>query len=56
MPKLKCASIGIDITNDIGSVTFPCPSCGKEKIVRSQHAREIVAQYKCSKCGFTGPN
>ncbi len=55
MQKLKCASTGTEIVNDCGSVTFPCPSCGKEKIVRSRFARQIAAQYKCI-CGFTGPN
>ncbi|MBS3137641.1 DUF1610 domain-containing protein [Candidatus Woesearchaeota archaeon] len=56
MAKLVCVSTGSEVTNQIGSVTFPCPSCGKVKITRSQYAREIAAQYKCSNCGFTGPN
>ncbi len=54
--KKKCISTNIRITNDQGSTTFLCPSCGKHEIVRSRHAREIVAKYTCPQCGFTGPN
>ncbi|MCB9358338.1 RNA-binding protein [Candidatus Woesearchaeota archaeon] len=39
-----------------GNVTFKCPACGKEEIIRSKHDRQIAAPYKCSKCGFEGPN
>ncbi|HII16860.1 TPA: RNA-binding protein [Candidatus Woesearchaeota archaeon] len=54
--KPVCISSKRRITNDTGAVQFPCPSCGKETIVRSKQAREIVAPYTCPSCGFTGPN
>jgi len=44
------------ITNMEGSVTFNCPKCGKSEIVRCTDCRKIAAKYKCSECGFTGPN
>ena len=54
--KLKCSSCGAEISNDSGSVIFGCPACGKSKIVRCTHCREIAAKYKCSSCDFEGPN
>ncbi len=53
---LICSSHNMKIANMSGSVTFMCPKCGKGKIVRSRHAREIAAKYTCPSCGFTGPN
>ena len=50
------SSLGGSITNTSGSVTFPCPKCGKSTILRSRNEREIAAKYTCSECGFTGPN
>ncbi|NOZ81516.1 MAG: RNA-binding protein [DPANN group archaeon] len=44
------------ITNNTGSTIFPCPKCGHKFIVRSTHAREIAAAYKCPNCKFVGPN
>ncbi len=46
----------MSIANDVGSVQFPCPNCLKVTIVRSLFSRKIVAVYKCSECGFEGPN
>lgn len=51
----KCLTTKKNISNDIGCVSFPCPSCG-ETITRSKDARQNVIKYKCSKCGFEGPN
>ncbi|MCB9362310.1 RNA-binding protein [Candidatus Woesearchaeota archaeon] len=45
-----------DIANDVGSVSFMCPRCGKAEIVRSSKDRAIVVSYTCPECGFTGPN
>ena len=39
-----------------GAVEFKCPNCGKEKIKRTFYERKIAAHYKCSSCGFIGPN
>jgi predicted RNA-binding Zn-ribbon protein involved in translation (DUF1610 family) len=36
-------------------VEFSCPSCGKEKIVRSLHDRTTAKTYTCKSCGFMGP-
>ena len=56
MENKKCSALNVRVANDKGSVTFNCPKCGKYEIVRSRHAREIVAKYTCPGCGFTGPN
>jgi predicted RNA-binding Zn-ribbon protein involved in translation (DUF1610 family) len=53
MVETKCASTKQNISNDVGSVSFPCPSCGK-KIIRSKNARQNVVKYTCG-CGFVGP-
>jgi len=52
----KCGAMNTRITNDKGSVMFKCPKCKDYEIVRSKHARQIVAKYTCAKCGFVGPN
>ncbi len=54
--KNICISCKKPLTNDIGSVSFPCPNCGKYIIKRCKNCREIVAKYKCPECGFEGPN
>ena len=60
MPKepkdLICNSCKTKITNLVGSVSFSCPSCDEEEIIRCSHCRKIVAKYKCGACGFGGPN
>ncbi len=52
----RCKSCNTKITNLFGSSVFKCPNCNKEEIIRCKHCRQIVAKYKCSKCGFEGPN
>lgn len=52
----KSTATGSYVTNDKGSVSFPCPQCGEVEIVRSRSERENVVKYTCPKCGFTGPN
>ncbi len=54
--ELICTSCKIKITNLVGSTTFKCPDCGKIKIVRCAHCREVGTKYKCSSCNFEGPN
>lgn len=54
--KQICNSCKMDISNNPGSALFLCPNCGKYKIIRCKHCREIVAKYKCPECGFIGPN
>ncbi|MBT4604403.1 RNA-binding protein [archaeon] len=44
-----------DVTNDTGAVRFPCPSCGKNEIIRSTFERKNAIKYTCA-CGFVGPN
>jgi predicted RNA-binding Zn-ribbon protein involved in translation (DUF1610 family) len=53
---MVCSSCKRRITNIEGSVIFTCPKCNKAEIVRCKNCREIVARYKCSNCGFEGPN
>lgn len=40
----------------VGSVSFPCPNCGKTTISRSFNERRLATPYKCQKCAFVGPN
>ena len=54
--RLQCISCKKDISNDQGSAIFQCPGCGDHQIIRCKHCRQIVAQYRCPECGFTGPN
>lgn len=53
--KPVCNSTGRRLTNDRGSVSFPCPKCGDETIHRSSQARKAVIPYTCKQCGFEGP-
>lgn len=54
--KQVCSSCKEQIANDVGSVKFMCPNCGKFQIIRCRHCRKIAARYKCHECGFEGPN
>ncbi|MCL5100751.1 MAG: zinc finger domain-containing protein [Candidatus Marsarchaeota archaeon] len=36
-------------------VTFKCPSCGNETIVRCQECRKTHTKYRCITCNFEGP-
>ena len=45
-----CISTGSAVVNMEGTVTFSCPSCGKD-IVRSGFLEKI--KYECT-CGFRG--
>ncbi len=51
-----CSSCKRRITNMAGTAQFKCPHCGQTDFIRCQHCREIAAKYKCSQCGFEGPN
>ncbi len=52
LPGKKCGSCG-HLTSEY--TEFECPSCGKGKIVRGKHCREISNTYRCGVCGFEGP-
>ncbi|MFH1212039.1 MAG: zinc finger domain-containing protein [Candidatus Woesearchaeota archaeon] len=54
--EFECDVLKTKLTNDRGSAVFLCPSCSKGTICRSRKARDIVIKYKCSECGFEGPN
>ena len=56
MAELVCSSCKVRIDNVEGSTRFKCPNCGGVEIVRCSNCREIGAKYKCTKCGFEGPN
>lgn len=56
MKEKTCSSCKKNVTNDLGTVTFKCPSCKKEDITRCKHCREVAVKYKCHACGFEGPN
>ena len=51
-----CSSCKKRLTNDVGSVILNCPKCGKGKITRCKHCRQIAVKYTCPECGFEGPN
>ena len=52
----KCSSCGKEIANDVGSVKFKCPDCGRDTIYRCKNCRQIAARYTCKSCSFSGPN
>lgn len=54
--KYLCSSCKKDITNDVGSARFNCPSCRDEEIIRCYDCRKLATRYKCHSCGFEGPN
>ena len=54
--QLKCSSCKATITNLEGTAKFNCPNCGKFKIIRCKHCREIASKYSCPECKFEGPN
>ncbi|MBN1377307.1 DUF1610 domain-containing protein [Candidatus Woesearchaeota archaeon] len=54
--KPVCISCKKRITNDNGSVRFPCPGCGEYEIIRCSQCRKTSTKYVCPKCGFEGPN
>jgi len=51
-----CSSSNVRVSNQEGTVKFTCPSCSKQEITRTGHARKIAAKYICPGCGFEGPN
>jgi len=48
-----CMTSNREVTDDF--IEFKCPSCGKERIVRSLHSRQTSKPYACPECGFSGP-
>jgi len=53
--EMLCLSCGKRIEAERFWVEFPCPSCGKEKIIRCEKCKGMENKYTCKKCGFTGP-
>ncbi|MEM5812669.1 MAG: zinc finger domain-containing protein [Candidatus Aenigmatarchaeota archaeon] len=51
----KCISCGISIEADDKWVEFPCPKCGKQRIIRCSKCKRLMNPYECNKCGFIGP-
>lgn len=51
-----CTSCKARIINNEGATSFSCPKCGEVVIVRCADCRKIATKYKCSQCGFEGPN
>ncbi len=54
--QLTCNSCGKKVTNTGGTAVFTCPNCGKSEIVRCKHCRQTARKFRCSACGFEGPN
>ncbi|MBD3163723.1 RNA-binding protein [Candidatus Woesearchaeota archaeon] len=54
--KLVCTTCRQRLANDHGRAIFECPKCGEETIIRCSQCRKLAVKYKCSKCGFEGPN
>ena len=50
----KCTSCNSKIVE--GATRFMCPNCGKVEIIRCKQCKKLGAKYKCSNCGFEGPN
>ncbi len=55
MMLMKCTNCGIRIEAERVWVEFPCPKCGKVKIIRCDKCRRLENTYKCPECGFVGP-
>ena len=51
-----CSSCKKKIVNDKGNVSFKCPKCAKQEIVRCSNCRSNAVKYKCPECSFEGPN
>jgi len=47
-----CSTCNREVADEY--ISFKCPGCGKEPIVRCRHCRTTSKPYKC-KCGFEGP-
>jgi len=56
MAEIKCSSCKTPVTNTSGTVSFDCPSCGNQELIRCKHCREVGVRYKCPECEFEGPN
>ena len=54
--KIQCSSCKTELTNNKGSTSFKCPSCGDGDIKRCHKCRELGTKYACAKCEFEGPN
>jgi len=52
---MKCTSCGVKIEAEDRWVRFPCPKCGKQKIIRCDKCKRLMNAYECKKCGFIGP-
>jgi len=52
---MKCVSCGKNVEAEDNWVEFPCPQCGKEKILRCEKCKKLAVSYECKKCGFRGP-
>ncbi|MEM2913351.1 MAG: zinc finger domain-containing protein [Candidatus Bathyarchaeia archaeon] len=50
-----CTSCNRIISPGANATSFPCPNCGGIIIWRCSKCRKFRRQYKCPKCGFTGP-
>ena len=55
MKELICNPCKKKVMNNQGAVTFKCPSCDKEDIIRCKECRVLAIKYTGS-CGFSGPN
>lgn len=56
MEQKICISCKRKVVNDVGMVTFACPSCAKHTIVRCKNCKVNATKYQCPMCHFVGPN
>ena len=54
MEELVCVSCGKGVIGD-NFVSFECPKCEKDKIIRCLVCRKNSQTYICKSCGFEGP-
>lgn len=52
---MRCASCNLHISAVKNFVTFPCPSCSKELIIRCDVCKAGDVKYVCPQCNFEGP-
>jgi len=53
--SMVCTSCGKGITTEKFWVEFPCPVCGKSRIIRCEKCKSLENKYECVKCKFIGP-
>lgn len=52
---MRCTSCGKLVEAEQFWVEFPCPSCGKARVIRCEKCKGMENPYTCPSCAFKGP-